>query len=187
MTEVPQTLREELFARGEDLWNEHRARLGGRFSSFIPADYDLAYEALREVRDRGQHFVELGSGAGVVTILADLLGFDASGIEIDDWLVGQSTALADDFQSEAQFVAGSFVPAAMRDEVEHLQADFLAEIEGANAYAELGMDLRDFDVIYDYHWPEQADLHNDMLVRFARPGTVILRFSASEGFEISTL
>ncbi len=187
MIEVASDVRERLFDGGERIWREHRERLGGRFSSFIPADYEAAYEALLDVRDRGESFVELGSGAGVITILADLLGFDAYGIEIDDWLVGQSTALADSLESDAQFVAGSFVPVWLREEVEHMPADFLAETEGADAYEELGMQLRDFDVIYDYHWPEQADLHADLLARCGRPGAVVLRFGHVEGFEVTEL
>ena len=178
---------DELFADAAAIWDEHRRENGGRFSSFIPTDYALALDALREVRDVGDAFVELGSGAGVVTILADSLGFDSYGVEIDPWLVSRSEELAEKFESAATFVAGSFVPLALRDEVEHLQADFATEIDGADAWSEIGMGLRDFDVIYDYHWPEQADLHSDMLARFARPGATVLRYSAEHGFEVSVL
>lgn len=180
-------MHDELFADAARIWDEHRRAGGGRFSSFIPTDYALAFDALRAVRDIGDAFVELGSGAGVVAILADSLGFDSYGIEIDPWLVSQSEALAERHGSGATFVAGSFVPLALRDEVEHLQADFAAEIDGADAWAEMGLALRDFDVIYDYHWPEQADLHADMLARWGRPGATVLRYSADHGFETSVL
>lgn len=187
MPHVPPDLRARLFADAEEIWDGHRARLGGRFSSFIPTDYEEAYAALVAQCEAGDTFVELGAGAGVVTILADMLGFDAYGIELDDWLVTQAIDLAERYHSDATFVAGSFVPAEVRDEVEHVPADFMSEVDGADAWDELGMTLGDFDVIYDYHWPEQADLHASLLERFGRSGAVVLRYSAEAGFEVSHL
>ena len=72
--------------------------------------------------DRGS-FVELGSGAGVVTILADLLGFDAYGIELDPWLVDAAARLAASVGSGAEFVAGSFVPPGLRETVDWYRAN----------------------------------------------------------------
>ncbi|MCA8943169.1 MAG: hypothetical protein KDB80_11470, partial [Planctomycetes bacterium] len=123
------------------------------------------------------------SGAGVVTILADLLGFDAYGIELDPWLVDAAARLAASVGSGAEFVAGSFVPPGLRETVEHQPADTLLETEGVDAWAELGMRLGDFDVVYDYHWPDQADFHGELLARGVRPGATVLRYSHDEGFE----
>lgn len=185
---VPSAVVDALVDEAEQLWREFRARVEARFTSFIPCDYALAHEALVPLaHERGGAFIELGSGAGVVTILADLLGFDAYGIELDPWLVERSIDLAERHGSDATFIHGSFVPEAMRDDVEHQPADFLCEVDGQDAFAEIGMELGDFDVIYDYHWPDQHALHNDMLMRYGRPGTVVLRFSDEEGFVATTL
>ena len=50
---------------------------------FVAADYDCVREALVGLREPGSRFLEWGSAMGVITVMADLMGFEASGIEID--------------------------------------------------------------------------------------------------------
>jgi hypothetical protein len=53
-------------------------------AGFVPSDYDLVYRTLEMVRNQtGPEFCEWGSGLGVITCLAAMLGFDAVGIEIE--------------------------------------------------------------------------------------------------------
>ena len=59
----------------------------------------------------GLKFLEWGSASGVITIMADMLGFEAYGIELDESLVNTSRTLATTFESNARFAAGSFLPA----------------------------------------------------------------------------
>src|SRR5689334_11361769 len=63
----------------------------GRFPAFVPCDFAAAYRALAGLAGtnlaRGPVFCEWGSGFGVVTGLAALLGFDACGIEAEGPLV----------------------------------------------------------------------------------------------------
>lgn len=185
MPAVDPDLRVRLFEDADRVWREHREHLGGKFTSFIPTDYEMACETLCEVAGQGGTFIELGSGAGVVTILADLLGFEAYGIELDGWLVRASERLARAHGSDAEFVHGSFVPQSLREVVDDLSPDTLLETDGADAWDELGMQLADFDVIYDYHWPDQTEFHDQLLER-ARPGATVLRFSSDAGFEVTT-
>jgi protein-L-isoaspartate O-methyltransferase len=62
---------------------------------FVPSDYELVWRTLAALpRTR---FCEWGSGWGIVTGLAELLGFRACGIEIDERLVRESRRLLADF------------------------------------------------------------------------------------------
>ncbi|MDA1265702.1 MAG: hypothetical protein O2816_11540, partial [Planctomycetota bacterium] len=84
---------DHLLRRGAELWRDFLANRGGLFHGFIPADHRSAHDRL--VLEGGRHdsFLELGSGIGLITILADLCGYDAYGIEIDPELYELSYAL----------------------------------------------------------------------------------------------
>lgn len=173
---------EELRRQGTLAWSEFSGRRGGAFHRFIPADYDLARHHLHELRGLSNSFVELGSGVGVITILADLLGFDAYGIEIEPELIDVSLDLAEDLHSRATFTEGSFVPQAYRDEIELLSGDFHTVTEGADAYEELGLELADFDLVYAYPWPGEEDWIHELVRRHASPSTLFTTYSSVEGF-----
>ena len=55
----------------------------------------------------GTLFCEWGSGFGVVTCLAAMLEFDASGIEIESDLVDAAEDLSADFGLAVEFMCGS--------------------------------------------------------------------------------
>jgi SAM-dependent methyltransferase len=129
-----------------------------RFHPFVPADYDKVLRELLVLRQPGARFLELGSGNGVITIMADLLGFEAYGIELDAQLVEVSRELAARYDSRATFAAGSFLP----DDYEYSSGhgdDRTGTIgTGRSGYAALGLDLADFDLVYGYAWPGEADV-----------------------------
>ena len=50
---------------------------------FVAADYDCVRSTLLSLRRPGRRFLEWGSATGVITIMADLMGFDSCGIELD--------------------------------------------------------------------------------------------------------
>src|SRR6266516_4772453 len=68
-----------------------RFRFDHRIPGFIPSDYQRTYAALRGLTRAelasGNLFCEWGSGLGVVTCLAAMLGYEAHGIEIEESLV----------------------------------------------------------------------------------------------------
>ena len=176
---------EELLLRGSEIWRDFTARRSGSFTRVIPADHRDARVALEEQRSRASSFLELGSGTGVITILADLLGFDAYGIEIEPRLVEASKDLAERFGSGATFVEGSFVPLEFRDEIELLDADFLTVSEGNDAYGELGLTIADFDLVYGYPWPGEEDWLAELVHREAGPTTSLMTYSVTDGFQVS--
>ncbi len=174
----------ELIRAGGESWEEFRSIAGQRHHLLIPCDYAEAYRVLGELSGRATSFIELGSGTGVVTILADLLGFEACGIELEPWLVERSMELAQRFGSRANFAEGSFVPTEYQDEVEHLSVDFLTSAEGACGYDELDQELDDFDLIYSYPWPGEEDWLQELVRRHARPGALLLTYDAGDGFRL---
>lgn len=82
---------------------------------FVPGDYRYAFQILQwllgaKAVGSGAAFLEWGSGQGMVTILASLLGFDAVGVEIDAALVKESRELAARYDTRARFEHGSYEP-----------------------------------------------------------------------------
>lgn len=182
---IPPARIDELLQRGEAVWRAFEARTGPRHHLFVPCDQRAAYEALRRLRDSASTFLEFGSAAGVVTILADWLGFEACGIEIEPWLVEQSTALARQLRSGATFVEGTFVPPDYQDDVQLLTPDRLTPTGGADAYEELGMSLRDFDVVFAYPWPGEEEWLFELMRRHARPRARLLTYDANDGCTVT--
>jgi len=174
-----------LLDEGDRTWEECRVRRENRYHLFIPSDHASVYDILRLLTDRASSFVELGSGGGVVTVMADLLGYDAYGIELEPWLVDRSIELAEEFGSNASFTEGSFVPPTYQEEVEHQSGDHLTPTAGARAYDELGLELDDFDLIFAYPWPGEEDWLDELVLRYARPEALLLIYDSSGGFRLS--
>ena len=91
---------------------------------FVPCDYPTLYTALAAA-NRGR-FCEWGSGMGIGIGLAEMLGFDSLGIEIDAAMATASRELLRDFGLSARVETGS--------------------------YFEL---QRDADIYFSYCWPGQ--------------------------------
>jgi len=178
---TPDTL-DRLLREGRSLWDQFEMREINRHHLFVPCDHAAAHDQLRALRSRASTFLEFGSAAGVVTILADLLGYEACGIEIEPWLVQAADALAQRFDSAATFVEGSFVPPAYQDEVRHMSSDRITPTGGASAYEELAMELTDFDLVFAYPWPGEEEWLFELMRRHARGDAMLLTYDLQEGF-----
>jgi len=152
--------------------------------AFVPSDFSAAYWAL-EATDRlslstGRLFCEWGSGFGVVTGLAALLEYDASGIEVEPLLVEEARQLAEQFDLPCEFACGSFIP----DEAEQIavtsnELSWLST-DGPDAYDELDLNVHDFDVIYAYPWPDEQDILGVLFDRFAAEGALLCTFESPD-------
>jgi len=134
-----------------------------RWHPFVHGDYESVLQALLTERIPGLKFLEWGSATGVVTIMADLLGFEAYGIELDAGLVDIARQLAVRYESQARFVAGSFVPAGYRWRPESGDARPGTIGQGPSAYGELGHALDDFEVVYAYPWGGEEPMMLDVM------------------------
>lgn len=150
--------------------------------AFVPSDFIAAYQMLTAIGSlsTGRLFCEWGSGFGVVTGLAALTEFDACGIEIEPLLVEEARKLVEDFHLPCEFACGSFIP----DEAEEiaLNPSELAWLstDAPDAYAELQLNVDDFDVVYAYPWPDEQDILGELFDQFAADGALLCTYESPE-------
>ena len=157
-----------------------------RESGFVPSDYVSVYRALVAIRNaelsNGNSLCEWGSGFGVVSSLASMLGFHACGIEIKSDLVDAARALAKDFSFCVEFAHGSFVPAGAEAHAVEAHQDNNAEYpwliaNAGNAYSKLGLQLETFDIVFAYPWPGEEYLIQRLFEDGAANGALLLMYS----------
>ncbi len=171
-----------LCAEGWAIWERfERIVREPDFHPFVAADYDVVRAALLPLRAPGLHFLEWGSASGIITIMADLMGFDACGIELDASLVETARALATRHGSRARFVAGSFLPAGYgwRSRDGDNRTGTIGE--GPSGYLQLGRPLEDFDLVFGYPWDGEAPVMHDVIQRYGRRDALLLLHDTNDG------
>jgi hypothetical protein len=170
---------ERLLEDGWEIWErfdrEVRRR---RWHPFVPADYDEVLRTLLPLRAPGLRFLEWGSATGVITVMADLLGFEAYGIELDPALVEIARELAARHGSGARFAAGSFLPAGYRWRASDGDERLGTIGRGASGYQALGLPLEEFDLVYGYPWNGEEAMMRDLMKRYGGKGARLLLHGA---------
>lgn len=170
-----------LCADGWEIWQRFddtfRSR---RFHPFVPADYDTARNLLSSLRGPGRRFLEWGSATGIITIMADMMGFDAYGIEIDASLVATAYEVASRHRSAARFVVGSFLPAGYRFRTRDGDGRTGTIADGPSGYVELGLALEDFDVVFGYPWSGEDAVMRDVMQRYGRSDALLLLYDSDD-------
>ena len=181
LTEAEHLLREmkQLWSESDEIWERCRNQL--EFGSFVSADYLAIYRELIQLQGQVETVLEWGSGLGVVTIMASRLGFDAYGIEVEPVLVERSLELAEIYGPDAQFATGSFIPDEYEWDSEITSDSTRTDHDSRDAYDELDMELRDFDLIYAYPWPDEHPFFMNILRTCGRKGSLFLSYDAREG------
>ncbi len=174
----------ELCAEGWKIWEQFDVDVRDRgFHPFVAADYEGVLAALLPHCAPGRRFLEWGSATGVITIMADLLGFDACGIELDASLVKTARALAARFESQARFVAGSFLPAGYVWRPASGDGRIATIGDGASGYRELGHSLDDFDIVFGYPWRGEEPMMRDLMITYGGSGALLLLNTVNGGVE----
>ena len=106
--------------------------------------------------------------------MADLLGFDASGIELDADLVAIARDLATRYESRARFAIGSFLPAGYQPRLRNGNGRLGTIGDGPSGYRELGHPLEDFDVVYAYPWMGEERVLLDLFNRYGGRDALLL-------------
>ena len=172
----------ELCYEGWKIWSRFDLEVRGEtFHPFIAAEYDTVLEALISVREPGLSFLEWGSATGVITIMADLLGFEAYGIELDRSLVEQARTLSRSWGSNAQFALGSFLPTGYRyrGPSDGIQPSTI--VDAPSGYLELGHPLEQFDVVYAFPWSGEEPMMLDLMDCYGRSDALLLLCEAKGG------
>ncbi len=176
---------EDLWVEAGALWDRFHDR--GDFFNFVASDYEAVYRALAGLQGQAQTVLEWGSGLGVIAIMAARLGFDAYGIEIEPELVELSSGLAEKYDAQVEFALGSYVPGDYQLNSELVDADFRTSFDDEPAYDALDMELRDFDIVFVYPWPNERALHQDIMRQCGGPHSLFVTFDVREGLSIERL
>jgi len=164
-----------LIDEGWEIWAKFDGDVRAKkWHPFVAADYERVLEALLSQRAPGLRFLEWGSATGVVTIVADLLGYEAYGIELDSRLVDIARTLAKKYDSQARFAIGSFLPAGYQWRPSHGDARLGTIGHGPSGYPELGHPLDDFDIVYGYPWSGEEPIMRDLMSQYGRKGARLL-------------
>jgi hypothetical protein len=164
-----------LIEEGRDVWHQFDADVRQKgFHPFVPADYDRILAALRTLYRPGMSFLEWGSAIGVITIMADLLGYDACGIELDAGLAETARELAERYGSGARFATGSFLPTGYRYRTPSGDTRLGTIGEGSSGYLELQRPLDEFDLVFGYPWSGEAPMMHDLMRAYGRSDALLL-------------
>jgi SAM-dependent methyltransferase len=155
-----------------------------RWHPFVAANYESVLETLVALRAPGLRFLEWGSATGVITIMADLLGYEAYGIELDGSLVRTAQRLAEQFDSKARFVEGSFLPEGYRWKPRDGDGRQGTIGSGRSGYLELGKSLDEFDIVFGYPWDGEAALMHDLMQSYGAPGARLLVHGTDTGIAV---
>ncbi|CAA9376859.1 MAG: hypothetical protein AVDCRST_MAG89-5070 [uncultured Gemmatimonadetes bacterium] len=164
-----------LSEEGWEIWRRFDTEVRqNEWHPFVPADYEVVLDALITLRAPGLRFLEWGSATGVITIIADLLGFEAYGLELDADLVGVARGLAERYGSSAKFVAGSFIPSGYKYRPKGGDGRIGTIGDGASGYPALGHPLEDFDLVFGYPWHGEEPLMHDLMRAYGGRGARLL-------------
>ncbi|MGW8268748.1 MAG: hypothetical protein ACWGSQ_20450 [Longimicrobiales bacterium] len=175
----------DLCAEGWEIWDRFDTSTGvGNFHPFVAADYEVVLEALLPFRAPGSMFLEWGSASGVITIMADLLGFRAFGVELDPELVRIARALALQLDSGATFTEGSFLPQGYRFRPPDGDGRLGTIGQGPSAYLRMGHALDEFDLVFAFPWGGEEPLMLDLIRTYGRRDALLLLYTVNDGVRV---
>ena len=176
---------EALIEEGRDFFDTFDREVRGKtFHPFVPADYEKVLRTLVALRGPGLRFLEWGSATGVITIMADMLGYEAYGIELDPHLVRTARELAARHGSGATFAAGSFLPTGYEWRPSSGDARLGTIGDGASGYLQLGHPLDDFDLVYGFPWDGEEPMMRDLMRRYGARGARLLLNGVTPGVRV---
>ena len=183
--EVPEPFA-SLIQDADDRWEKFWAqKLNKRYPRYVASEPGQVYAALRHVRDEGlalgERFIEWGSGFGVATNLAAQLGFEATGIELEDGLVAIAESLAEKHQIGAKFIATTYIPEGYIS-YDHVGGSDIVPDESFGHQAEPphydGMDigLEEIDVFFVYPWPGEQEMMLKLFESVASEDAILIAY-----------
>jgi hypothetical protein len=161
------------------------AGLDRRYPRYLPSHPEIVFGGLAQLKSsgflRGNLFCEWGSGFGIATCLASLLGFEAFGIEIEAELAERSTQLAGDLNIPVEILCTSYLPEGY-EECEGVGGKDLLRPEATSCYEASvdttplydGLDPGEVDLFFVYPWPGQEEFMMDLFEAVAGEDAILL-------------
>ena len=183
--EVPEPFA-SLIKDADERWDKFWAqKLNKRYPRYVASEPAQVYAALKHVRDEGlalgERFIEWGSGFGVATSLAAQLGFEATGIELEDGLVKIAEKLAEKHQTGAEFIATTYIPEGYIS-YDHVGGSDIVPDDSFGYQTELprydGMDigLDEIDVFFVYPWPGEQEMMLKLFESVANEDAILIAY-----------
>lgn len=163
--------------RIEAYWDSFREK---PLPQYVECDFEYVAQALRSCADQklvdGNLFCEWGCGFAVVTGVASILGFEAIGIEVEEFLVAEGRKLLQGAKIQAELWQGNFLPLGARALAE--DADPLVSLthDDEPVYEDYDMSLSDFAIVFAYPWPGEEHFLKSVFHRYARRQALLLLY-----------
>ena len=185
---IPQEI-EQLLAKADTVlqsyWDSWHRR---PIEQYVACDFRDVWRAMHAVRSQnlapGNLFCEWGCGFGIVTALAAKLGWDAVGIEAEEFLVQQARGFLRSEKIPAEIWNGNFLPTGAerlaKRQANH--ASLFHQIE--SVYLSESLNIDDFGAIFAYPWPGEDYFLKDVFRHYAADQSVLILFLGPYELEI---
>jgi len=164
-----------------------------RFPRYVPSEPAQVYAALQQILTGdlllGRVFCEWGSGFGVATGLAALLGYEAHGVEIEEQLVDYARSLHEQCGIRATLIQGSYFPEGYTSYsawggdqlIKDASSNYDAEERAFSPrYEGMDYDLDEIDLFFAYPWPGEQEMMLELFDTLAGDGALLLAYYGDE-------
>lgn len=169
----------------------HFLRLGCKCRAVREMRKGLQQLVQQGILKQGNKILELGSANGLMTVLFASVGLNAYGIDINRELVDLANKKLEDLRSkgllpenvDCKFANGSYFledlveegeKAKLKEGVERHDRAVVFPFEEGNPYQQLGINFRDFDVVYGFLWDEDERNVWQLFAKHAKPNAKLL-------------
>ena len=161
---------------------------------FIPCNDKLLYHWLSAIKGSdlclGKVYCEWGSGYGVGTCLASLLGYESYGIEIEPSLIEESKKLAEDSNIPVTIIQRNYMPEGFEcyegsGGAELIRPENYTYQDGSGlrpSYEGMDADLDEVDIFFIYPWPGEQEFVLEFFQAVAADGALCLIYLGDDEF-----
>jgi len=185
---IPQEI-EALLAKADQrlqaYWDSWHRR---PIEQYVACDFRDVYRAMHAVKSQelpiGNLFCEWGCGFGIVTAMAGILGWDAVGIEAEEFLVEQARQFVRSENIPAEIWHGNFLP-SRAERLAKRQANHASLFHQIpSVYASQSLAVDDFATIFAYPWPGEDYFLKDVFRHYAADRAILVMFLGPYEIEI---